>query len=139
MTWDPNAYVKLLLHREEGKKDKWLMALRATANYYGWSEEFPTWTIRPEAEIGGYTFGRDPGRKGRLQFEGGRRHYVCRSPYTGGYPRGFTNAFKLSANCGLADIAEVAEFTKGEWYWMNGPHGERLKRDEWHTLYLASR
>ena len=135
MTWDPNKYVKLLLNREEGKQDKWLMALRTTADYYGWTQEFPTWTLRPFVQGTKYTFAISPGGKGRLQFEGGRRHYVCRSPKTGGYPRGFTNAFKLSANCGLADIAEVAQFTQGDWYWMTSPYGERLSRDQWLAMY----
>lgn len=88
MTWDPNAYVKLLLRREEGKRDKWLIALRTTADYYGWTQEFPIW--RPKTVVQGptYTFVSDPGRKGRMFWEGGRQHRICRSPKKAGFPRG---------------------------------------------------
>lgn len=81
----------------------------------------------------------DPGRRGRLECEGGRRHRICRSPSKRGFPAGMTNAFKLSANCGLVDIAEVAHFTQGEWHWLEGPRKQRIERDRWLEMYAASR
>ena len=138
MTWDNAQYVKLLLQREAGTQDKWLIALRTTADYYGWTEQFPAWS--PEAVVveNGRRFFYDPGRRGEMFCEGGRRHKVCRSPSRNGTPAGKTNRFKLSANCGLVDIAEVAHFTQSDWYWMTAPNGERIRRERWELIYQES-
>ena len=135
MTWDPNKYVKLLLQREADTQDKWLIALRTTADYYGWTEQFPAWRPKTVRTEGDKRFCYDPGRLGRLHEEGGRRHKVCRDPSRCGTPAGKTNRFKLSSNCGLVDIAEVAHFTKSEWYWMSAPNGERIRREAWERIY----
>lgn len=135
MTWASFKYIKLLLHREAGTRDRYLIALRTTADYYGWPEQFPEWT--PETTLGpdGRRWCKDPGRRGRLECEAGMRLRVCRSPSTGGHPAGMTNAFKVSNNCRLVDIAEVAHFTQGDWHWLTSPNGERISRDRWEEIF----
>ena len=135
MTWDPAKYVKLLLTRKADTQDKYLIALRTTADYYGWTEEFPVWTPKTVRTEGDRRICYDPGRKGNTYCEAGRRHKVCRDPSRCGTPAGKTNRFKLSVNCGLVDIAEVAHFTQGEWYWMSAPNGERVSRERWEEIY----
>lgn len=135
MTWDNAKYVKLLLHREAGTQDKYLIALRTTADYYGWTEHFPIWSLKPVRTEGTRVLGYHPGGRGEMFCEGGRRHKVCRHPSRNGTPAGKTNRFKLSANCGLVDIAEVAHFTQGEWYWMDAPNGKRISRERWEEIY----
>ena len=135
MTWDNNKYVKLLLEREEGQQDKYLIALRTTADYYGWTEEFPTWTLRTAFEVGGRKFARHPGTRGEMFCEVGLRLRVSRSPVTSGWPRGKVNQFKVSRNCSLWDIAEVAHFTQGDWHWLTCPYGERVSRARWEERY----
>lgn len=135
MTWESAKYIKLLLSRQAGTRDRYLIALRATADYYGWTEEFPEWSLETTLGPDGRQYSRDPGRKGRLETEAGMRLRVCRSPSTAGNPAGLTNAFKVSNNCRLIDIAEVAHFTQGDWYWMTGPHGERISRDRWKEMF----
>lgn len=132
-----SQYVKLLLWRGGGKKDKYLIALRTTADFYGWTQEFEHWSPRMIYQSGGYEMCVDPGRRGNLVLASGRRHRVCRSPVKMGYPRGLTNQFKLSRNCGVLDIAEVAHFTKGEWHWMDTAYGERISRERWERIYQA--
>ena len=66
---------------------------------------------------------------------GGNRHRICRARTTAGYPRGMTNAFRLSTSCSTIDIAELAHFTKGEWFWIEGLHGERISRERWEAIY----
>ena len=134
---DDGKYVKLLIKRSPGAPDKYLIALRTTADYYGWSKEFPTWRPEPVETTGGKTFYRDPGRIGSLQTAGGRRHRICRTASTAGQPRGFTNQFRLSGSCGNAEIAELAHFTQVEWYWMEGLHGERITKERWEEMYQA--
>ena len=139
MTWDNSKYVKLLLRRAEGKQDKWLIALRTTADHYGWTEQFPTWRLRPApGEPPDSRWVIRPGR-GEMFCERGRRHRVCRDASTNGYPAGKTNAFKVSRNCGLFDLSEIAHFTQGDWHWMEGPTGERVRRDRWESMYAAGR
>ena len=138
MTWSSIAYVKLLLQREADTQDKYLIALRTTADYYGWTEHFPVWTPKVVRTEGGRHFCQHPGTRGRLECQAGRRYRISRSPKKGGWPAGMTNAFKLSENCGLRDIAEVAQFTKVDWHWMEGPFGERIDRSRWLEMYAAS-
>lgn len=133
----PTQFVKLLLSREDGKRAKYVIAWRTTAEFYGWTDEFEEWTPKAFAQVGDYELCIDPGRKACLQNHAGRRHYVCRSPVTCGYPRGLTNAFKVSRNCGLLDLAELANFTKGDWHWMTSPYGERIGRDHWERIWDA--
>ena len=135
MTWDNSKYVKLLLEREEGKQDKYLIALRTTADYYGWTKHFPAWTPRPAFTSGGYVFAVDTGAKGEMFCEAGTQLRVSRSKVRSGFPRGQVNAFKVSTNCTLWDIAEVAHFTEGDWYWMTSPVGTRILRGNWEARY----
>ena len=137
MTWDNSKYIKLLLERRENKPDKWLIALRTTADYYGWTEQFPAWTLRTIATEGGYSFAFDPGRKGEMFCETGVSRRVCRSPSRDGNPAGLTNRFKISRTCGLFDVSEIAHFTKGDWHWMESPSGERVSRERWEAMYQA--
>ena len=137
MTWDNSKYIKLLLHRPERGPDRWLIALRTTADHYGWTEEFEEWAPKPAFVENGISFFYEPGRRGEMFCEGGRRHRICRSPSKGGQPAGFTNQFKVSSSCTLFDMAELANFTKQEWYWMTSPEGERISRIRWASIYEA--
>ena len=132
-----NDYVKLRLGTQESRQPKYLIALRATADYYGWSEEFEPWFPKTEETLAGRQFVRDPGRRGGLQFAGGRRHRICRSPVTAGYPKGLTNQFRVSSRVCMLDLAELAHFTKGEWHWMSSPFGERISRERWEAMWQA--
>lgn len=132
-----SEYIKLLLQREAGTQDKYLIALRATADHYGWTEEFPVWTPEPVGTSGGYTLIRDPGRLGELRCEAGITLRVSEAKTKAGYPKGQVHRFKVSANCGLWDIAEVAHFTKGPWYWMTSPTGTRIVRERWEARYQS--
>ena len=132
-------YVKLVIGFQDAHYRKYLIALRTTADYYGWTEEFETWRPKPYVGSDGYTrYAVDPGRRGSLKLAGGNRHRICRSPSTAGQPAGLTNAFRVSARCGVADLAELAHFTKGDWHWMEGLHGERIRRDRWEEIYQAT-
>ena len=135
MTWNPNLYIKLLIERPASSVgDKYLIALRTTADYYGWTQEFERWTPKVVREEGGYKFCMAPMR-GQMFCEAGRRHRICRTKTTAGYPAGKTNAFKVSRTCGLFDLSEIAHFTQGDWYWMSSPSGERISRDRWEAIY----
>ena len=136
MWQDP--YVKLVIGLQDSEHKKYVIALRTTADYYGWTEHLEPWRPKTVQTAGEYTFVADPGRRGGLQWAGGRRHRICRSPSTAGNPAGLTNAFRTSARCGRADLAELAHFTEGDWHWMEGLHGERIFRDRWEEIYQAS-
>ena len=132
------AYVTLKLGETKSGKPKKLHALRATANYYGWLEYFPEWTFQPEFEQGGRLFGIDPGRRGHPQCSSGRRLRICRSPSKDGFPAGFTNAFKVTSNTGLLDLAELAHFTTVDWEWMQDVSYQRVSRADWERRYART-
>ena len=131
-------YVKLVLGDRRAHNPTYLIALRTTADYYGWTEELEAWRPKLHQVVGETRIVHDPGRRGSLKYAGGRRHLVCRSPSTAGMPAGFTNAFRVSARCGLPELAELAHFTSGDWYWMTGPFGERIRRERWESIYQAA-
>ena len=137
MTWDNSKYVKLLLDRPEKGPDRWLIALRTTADYYGWTEKFPRWTLKTVVDSDGYEWAYAPGRNAEMFCESGRRVVISRSPSRHAHPRGMTNQFKVSASCRLLDLAEVGALTKVDWHWMTAPNGERLSREHWLSLHEA--
>ena len=137
MSWSDKDYVKLLLLRPDKGPDRWLIALRTTADYYGWTEKFEVWEPEVLYEEGGYRFMTDPGRRGRMYCESGRKHRISRSSSRKGMKAGLCNQFKVSYSCTLFDLAELAHFTKSDWYWMSGPTGERIGRDRWMQFHDA--
>ena len=137
MTWDNSKYIKLLISRET-RQDVYLIALRTTANYYGWSEQFEVWSPKPVLVENGRTWFMDPGRKGEMFCEAGRIHRICRSPSKRGHPAGLTNKFKVSRNARLLDLAEIAHLVQVDWHWMTGPSGERISRERWAEIHAAN-
>ena len=135
MTWDNEQYIKLLIWRPEKAADRWLIALRATADYYGWSEKFPIWTPKPVLVTDRYTYATMPNTRAEMFCENGRRHRICRADSKHGMPRGMTNQFKVSKSCTMVDMAEIAALTKVDWNWMTAPSGERLSRAHWLSIH----
>ena len=134
----PSRFVKLQIGLSETKRSKYVIALRTTAEYYGWTEQFPIWRPQDAVTSGGRTYFRDPGRRWDPQVAGGIRHRISRSPSTAGQPAGLTNAFRVSSSCTMFDLAELAYFTQGDWYWMEGPNGERISRDRWIAIWHSN-
>ena len=131
-----DLYVTLKLGETKSGSAKTLHALRTTADYYGWTEKFESWIGKPVESSGKYVLSRGTSRRGHPQNSGGRRLYISRSPVLTGYPAGLTNAFKVSANTALFDLAELAHFTKGDWQWMESPSHERITKARWAQRYL---
>lgn len=137
MTPTDDRYIQLQIGLSSSTRSKWLVALRTTANYYGWTEEFPIWMPQDAHQVGGITVFRDPGRRGDLQSIGGKRLLVCRAASTAGWSAGKTNAFRVSSAVSNFDLAELAHFTKGDWHWMEGLHGQRIRRENWEAIWQA--
>ena len=137
MTWDNSKYLKLLLYRPPTGPDRWLIALRTTADYYGWTKHFEPWSPKTIQASGGYSFSRDPGRRGEMFCEGGVQLRICRSTQRQGFPAGATNSFKVSKSCTLFDIAELAYLTEVEWHWMSNPGRQRISRNRWLAIHEA--
>jgi hypothetical protein len=137
MSWSDKDYIKLLIGRPESGPDRWLISLRATADYYGWSEKFPEWSPKPVSSDGKYTYFRDTGRKGRMYCESGRKHRISRDPSRRGHTPGLCNQFKVSTSCTMADMSEIAAMTGVDWYWMTSPTGERISREKWAEFWAA--
>ena len=137
MSWVDRDYIKLLLLRPAAGPDRWLIALRTTADYYGWTKQFEVWSPKPVRVEGERQFFRDPGRRGKMYCESGRRHRISRDPSRRGHTPGHCNQFKVSTSCTMFDMAELAYLTEVDWYWMTGPTGERISRDKWLQIHDA--
>ena len=129
-------YIKLKLGTTPSGNVKTLHALRSTADYYGWTENFEEWIGETFVGPGGKTLLFDAGRRGHPQCSPGRRIRISRSPDKHRYAAGFVNAFKISHGTGLFDLAELAHFTKVDWNWMESLDGERVDRARWEDRYL---
>ncbi len=130
-------YVTLKLGETKSGKAKTLHALRSTADYYGWTEAFPIWIAKEIISPEGRVFFRDPSRRGHPQCSGGRRLRISRSPSKAGQAAGLVNAFKVSSNTGLFELAELAHFTKGDWHWMQDTAYARVDRADWERRYAG--
>ena len=139
MTSPERDYVKLLIRRETGTRDKYLIARRATADYYGWTEQFPAWRPRMAPGQSNPNIVLCSSRRGEMRTEAGKRLVISRAPSTAGWPTGKANAFKVSNNCTNLDLAEIAHFTDVDWYWMEGLYGQRVHRDRWAEIYAAGK
>lgn len=69
--------------------------------------------------------------------ESGRKHRISRDPSRCGHTPGRCNQFKVSNSCTISDMAEIANFTNGEWFWMTSPSGERISREKWAEFWRA--
>jgi hypothetical protein len=111
--------------------------MRATADYYGWSEHFESWIPNGSFQQGGYTCFQLPSRDSKNNRGGGKRIRISRSPSTCGHPAGLTNQFTISNSMRMLDLAELAHFTKGDWYWMESFTGQRISKEHWAEIYKA--
>ena len=66
MSWVDSDYIKLLIWRSPSGPDRWLISLRATADYYGWTKHFEVWSPKVIGTSGGYQLLTDPGRRGKM-------------------------------------------------------------------------
>ena len=128
-------YIRLILRWPKGQACRSLYAMRATADYYGWTKEFEIWRPKTIETVNGMQFVHWPGREGRGVRTGGKQLRVSRAATAHSNPAGLTNKFKVSNSVGKFDLAELAHFTQGEWTWMEDLSGKRLSRDHWAHIY----
>ena len=133
-----DPYVKLVLGEDGIKNRAYVICLRTTADFYGWTESLPAWAPKELAVVGGYSIGFDPGRKSSLKLAPGKRLRISRSASKAGNPAGFTNAFRISKQVGVSHLAQLAHVTEGDWFWMEGLYGGRVSREQWAEIYKAS-
>lgn len=109
----------------------------STAIYYGWFDAL----VRPD---------RNPGvsmddwsavatwTARTVDCYGGRRLRICRSRIRKGHPAGLTNAFRVSRDATLKELAYLASITRPEFGWMESLDGRRVFREEWLERHAAN-
>lgn len=134
----PSAdFIKLTIFRDSAGRARWVRALRSTADYYGWTKEFEVWRPNGVYAESGSVFFQRPSRDSQNNRGAGKGLRICRSEASNGNPALLTNRFTVSNSCRTIDLAELAHFTKGDWYWMSAPSGARITRDRWEEIYKA--
>lgn len=115
----------------------WISTLRATADHFGWSSaERYQYKPRPsQGYPGPPRVKRFP--RSNMWVIGGTRIRICRVPFKGGFPKGFTHSLRVSEHVTNFDLAELAYLTQGDWYWMSDRVGRRIDRNEWLARYAA--
>ena len=135
VAYSETDFVKLTIFRDNSGRARWVRALRSTADYYGWLDEFEVWTPNINGSSGSYPTHAWPHRQTRGSAQGGRSCMICRKAPVTDMHAGTRNRFVMANACRLVDFAELAHFSKGEWHWMSGPTGERVSRDRWESMY----
>ena len=107
----------------------WMNCLKATAEFYGWSNAFPT-LLELKTQTTGSSFQRDTGRRG-WKNGGGQVVTICRNPSTHSFPRGQTNSFRVSRAATQKDLRLIAEAVEIDWAWMSTPKLGRMPRSWW--------
>ena len=113
-----------------------LLVLKTTAEFYGWSEFFPTVTEAREleAEGSGLIFNRCANGRTRGRYSTVR---ICRGMSKQGHPKELTNQFRLSKNATMKDYAEVAKGVSRDFGWMEDHACRRRSKDEWLSIAEA--
>ena len=122
-------FVRLGLRVRKGNRYVWMNCLKATADFYGWSEAFPT-LLELKTQSTGSPFFYDMGRRGWTS-GGGQVVTICRSPSTQGFPRGKTNSFRVSRGASQRDLHLIAQSTQVDWEWMQTVKTGRRPRSWW--------
>ena len=122
-------FVKLGLRVRKGNRYVWMNCLKATAELYGWDKAFPT-LLELKTATTGSPFFYDMGRRG-WKTGGGQVVTICRNPSTHSFPRGQTNAFRVSRGASQRDIRLIAQATQIDWHWMQTAKTGRRPRDWW--------
>ena len=133
----PGDRIRLVLRWPDGQRVRSLWALRATADYYGWTNHFEVWRPKTAFSDGRYQFFQMPCSAGRGKANGGRQLRISRAKSAHSNPAGLTNKFMVSNSIRKFDLAELAHFTQGDWTWMEDLSGKRLSREHWAHIYAA--
>ena len=114
------------------QKGNWvrLIALKPTADFYGWSSVFPDiW----DAKRVDYADGLFP-HPGRRNLRAYRAHplVISRSDTTKqGFPVRMTNRFRVTNNASTLDIAAIAHATQIPFSWLTDKSNKRLDQEHW--------
>ena len=131
-----NRWVELAVRRLAKGRYVKLICLKDTADFYGWSEFFPTVTEAREleAEGSGLIFNRCANGRTRARYSTVR---ICRGMSKQGHPKELTNQFRLSKNATMKDYAEVAKGVSRDFGWMEDHACRRRPKDEWLSIAEA--
>jgi hypothetical protein len=126
-------WTKLAVRRLAKNRYVTLLVLKTTADFYGWSEFFPTVADARFTEAGetGLVLDRSQGGRTRGRYATVR---ICRGTSKQGHPKELTNQFRLSRNATMKDYAEVAKGVSRDFGWMEDHACRRRSKDEWLSI-----
>lgn len=128
-----NRWVELAVRRLAKGRYVKLICLKSTADFYGWSEFFPTVIESRLADGDGETLVFNQMRRGVHR---GRHALVriSRDANKQGHPAGVTNQFRVSQCAMQRDYAEIAQGVGVEFGWMEDKNNRRRSQEEWRLI-----
>ena len=133
--WD--EYCSLVIRRTKNDEEIWIRTKRATAEFFGWNKHFEEQRLGiPRAHGGGVLYVGN--LKGRNPARGGRSIHISRAESTSGTTAKKSHRLRLHSRIALHDLAELAHFTEGEWYWMTALNGQRWDVEQWARIYALA-
>lgn len=133
-----SPYVRLILFTHQDDKHAIVTTKRETAEYFGWLDRYETYeqlVIREAKE----TTGRiDTWRLAAIRRgPSGTRIRISRADNKGTYVARKTHSLSINSRVTNIDLAELAAFAKGDWFWMEARNGARIDKDEWLRIYTG--
>lgn len=135
MVYKLSDFVELAVRRIS--KSNWvrLIALESTADFYGWTEVFPSLNEAKRVDYPDGLFPH-PGRKNLRMFRAQPVH-ICRSETTKhGFPIRLTNRFRVTNNTRDVDLIAIAQATQIPFGWMTTRSGQRREQEYWMGIDL---
>lgn len=113
-------------------KTNWvrLIALKSTADFYGWTKVFPSLIEAKRVDYPDGLFPH-PGRKNLRMFRA-QPLYISRSESSKqGFPVRLTNRFRVTNNTRDLDLIAIAQAVQVPFGWMSDRHGQRRGQEYW--------
>ncbi len=133
-----SQFVSLVIKRSKRGEVRWLRCKRDTAEKFGWLEAY-------DEQVLGQMRSQDPlvspGRymvKQRIDI-GGHGIRIGTGVNKSGYAGGRTYRLRCHSKITNGDLAELANFTKGEWTWLESMGRERRTPEEWAAIFAVAR
>ena len=128
-------FVHLAIRKDKSGRWVQMMCLKATADFYGWSQVFPRLVDAKIADSATNSIPW-PGKLNAKTYTGYRLR-ICRNKETlAGYPKGETNCFRVSRNVTNMDLYAIAQAVLVDYGWMNDKSYRRRKREDWLAVDL---
>ena len=135
---DGHKHIKLVLRSLPSGQNSVVCVQKATAEFLGWTNHFPTYTEWVEQQRAGGNPIALSFRKHEPRTQMGKPIRIGRGKDSRRNEAGLTHTFRIGSKVSIRDLAELAHFTEVDWEWMERPNRCRETREWWSWQYATT-